>query len=149
MLQAMCKWERKKISFKLPEEPGSDKSVTGENITNIQPGPAQRVVQLSKGSEGLDIPFHHAASLSWWAVVFAVEVPSSRGKGGRRWQASTHLLEPVPSIVSANNSLLLICESPQAPFMPLPYCFPSPSYLLCYLQLSEASDYFSVSPARR
>lgn len=113
--------------------------MTGENTTNIQPGPAQRVVQLPKGREGTKgawrAPFHYASTLSWWAAVSAVEVPSSGGKGGRKWQASTHLLEPVPSIVSVNNSLLLICESPQAPFMPLPYCFPSPLPSLLFTAL--------------
>lgn len=139
---------KKKLSFKLPEEPGSGESMTGENITNIQPGSAQRVVRLSKGREGTWAPLSSCFHFTMVSCRFCWEVPSSRGKGGRRWQASTHLLEPVPSIVSANNSLPLICESPQAPFMPLPYCLPSPSYLCC-LQLSEPSDYFSVCPARR
>lgn len=75
------------------------------------------------------LPLYHGQ------LLFLLEVPSSGGKGGRRWQASTHLLEPVPSIVSVNNSLLLICESPQTPFMPLPYCFPSPLPSLLFTAL--------------
>lgn len=78
------------------------KSMTAENNSNTQMGLAQRATQWPVGREGTrgwrgPFPRISTSSPRVWT--------SCRGKGGRRWQASTHLSEPVPSIVSANNSL--------------------------------------------
>lgn len=108
MQQVTCKMRQEKSKFWATRNAQLCKSRTAENISNTQTGPAQRATEPPKGREGTRGwrgPFPRTSTSSWWAAASAVEVPSSEGKGGRRWQASTHLSGPVPSIVSANNSL--------------------------------------------
>lgn len=96
---------QEKAEFRATRRAWPCKSAAPENNSDTQMGPAQRATQPPEGTWGWRAPFPHASTSSRRAPVSAVQVLSGEGKGGRRWQASTHLLEPVPSIVSANNSL--------------------------------------------
>lgn len=146
MQWAMCKWDRRNQSFEPPEEPGSVRA--WQQKTTATP----RWVWLREQHNGpwgergpgdgevpfLAFPPHHGE-----CGRPAEEREAEDGRHPHTFR-SLFLLLCQQTIASP-----LICESPQAAFMPLPYRFPSPSHLLCYLQLSEQSDYFSVCPATR
>ena len=103
-----CKWDRKKSSFKPPEKPSSVRARLQK--TTVIPGPVRlreqdnRPRRQKRPRDG-EVPFLTLPPPHGELPLLLVEVLSGRGKRGRIWQASTHLLEPVPSIVSANNSL--------------------------------------------
>lgn len=128
------------------------RSMTAEHNSNTQTGPVQRANnhprRKTEPEHGevlfLVLPLHHGKLL--FLLWKSCPVAGKETEDGRHPHTfrSLFLLLCQQTIAS-----LLICESPQALFMPLPYCFPSPSYLLCYLQLSEWPDYFAVCTTRR
>lgn len=143
------KSDRKKQSFEPPEKPGPVRAQL-QKTTAIP-----RWVQLREPPNRLrgpgdgELPFlmlppRHGELL--FLLCKSCPVEGKEGEDGRRPRTfwSLFLLLCQQTIASP-----LICESPQAPFMPLPYRFPSPSHLRCYLRLSEPSEYCSVRPARR
>lgn len=128
------------------------KSTTAENNSNAQTSPGREQHNWPRGERGhrdgevsfLTLPPQHTELLFLpWKSCQEERKEAEDGRRPHTFQ-SLFLLLCQQTIAS-----LLICESPQAHFMPLPSCFPSPSYLLHYLRPSEQPSYFSACSARR